>query len=84
MIAHYTDSMTRLQKEIKVLINDFCDRYKCQFDGELLERRQYIENLEKEQKISEELRDEISDLEVQKKIFEDSINLCAKIEGELR
>ena len=81
---HFTTSMTRLQEEIGMLINDFCDRYKRTFDKELQERQRYMENLEGDKRTNEKLGDDISSLEVEKKTIEYSINLCAKIKGELR
>ena len=83
LIAHFTNSMTRLQEEINVLINDFCDRYKRQFDKELQGRQRYMESLEGNKRTNEELRDEISALEAEKKTFEDNIKKCTQIAGEL-
>ena len=83
LIAHFTDSMTRLQKEINALINDFCDRYKRQFDTELQGRQRYMESLEENKRSNKELRDEISALETEKKTFEDNIKKCTQIAGEL-
>lgn len=63
----FQNCLTRLEKEIDEMIKECCDEYNSTFDGEFQERQQYMENLEKEQKAGEELRDEISILEAQKK-----------------
>ena len=74
---------TEVQNNIDRLINNFCDRYKRQFDKELQNRQEYMESLEGYKRTNEELRDEISDLEAEKKTFEDNINKCTQIAGEL-
>ena len=75
---------TEVQQQIDRLINNFCDRYERQFNGELQERQRYMESIERKKTTNEELRDEMSTLEVQKKTFEDSIKKCTQIAGELR
>ncbi len=75
--------LTRMQENIDQLINDFCKHYQSKFNGELLERKRYVEKLENEKKTSEELEKEISTLETQKKTIEDNIEMCIKIRGEL-
>ena len=75
---------TRLQENIDQLIKNFCKHYQSKFNGELLERKQYMEDLEKEEKTNEDLKNEISSLETQKKRIEDNIKVCVKIKGELR
>ena len=42
-----------------------------------------MEKLENEKKRNEELEEEISTLEMQKKTIEDNIKKCVKIKGEL-
>ena len=79
----FQNYLMRLEKEIDEMIKEFCDEYNSTFDGELQERQQYMENLEKEQKAGEELRDEISTLEDQKKVIEDNIKMCIRIGGSL-
>lgn len=75
--------LTRMQENIDQLINDFCKHYQSKFNGELMERKQYMEDLEKEEKTNEDLKNEISTLETQKKTIEDNIKMCVKIKGEL-
>ncbi len=74
---------TRLQENIGQLINNFCKHYQSKFDGELLERKRYVEKLKKEEKTNEELEEEISTLETQKKTIRDNIKKCIKIKGKL-
>ncbi len=74
---------TRLQGNIGQLITNFCKHYQSKFNGELLERKRYVEKLKKEEKTNEELEEEISTLETQKKTIEDNIEMCIKIRGEL-
>ena len=73
----------RLQENIGRLINNYCNHYRSKFNGELLERERYVEKLENEKKRNEELEEEISTLEMQKKTIEDNIKKCVKIKGEL-
>lgn len=83
LIAHFTNSLTHLQEEINMLINDFCDRYKRQFDKELQVRQEFMESLKRKKTTNEELRAEISSLKAEKKTFEDNIKKCTQIAGEL-
>ena len=74
---------TEVQQQIDRLINNFCDRYERQFNEELQKRQRYMESLEGDRRTNEELGDEISSLEAEKKTFEDSIKKCTQIAGEL-
>ena len=74
---------TEVQQQIDRLINNFCDRYERQFNGELQKRQEFMENLEGDKRTNEELGDEISDLKKEKKTFEDNIKKCTQIAGEL-
>ena len=74
---------TEVQQQIDRLINNFCDRYERQFNGELQKRQEFMENLEGDKRTNEELGAEISDLEAEKKTFEDNIKKCTQIAGEL-
>ena len=74
---------TEVQQQIDRLINNFCDRYERQFNGELQKRQEFMENLEGDKRTNEELGDEISSLKAEKKTIEDNIKKCTQIAGEL-
>ena len=59
---------TRLQENMDQLINKFCTHYQSKFNGELEERKQYMEILEKNQKTNEEFQKEILTLDAEKKL----------------
>lgn len=59
---------TEVQQQIDRLINNFCDRYERQFNGELQKRQEFMENLEGDKRTNEELGDEISSLKAEKKL----------------
>ena len=74
---------TRLQENIGQLIENFCKHYQSKFDGELLERKRYMEKLKNDKKTNEELEVEIASLVAEKKTIKDNIKMCIKIKGEL-
>ena len=83
LVPYYTDYETQLQTQIDAMINKFCDEYKHEFEEDLSERQRFMKELEAERKTSEELSDEISTLETEKKRIEGNIKECEKIKGEL-
>ena len=74
---------TRFQEEINAMINKFCGEYNYKFEGELKERKQYMAQLKKNKKTNEELEEDISTMEAEKKRIENNIKMCIKIKGEL-
>ena len=83
IVEQFDTHRTGLEKKIDMMINGVCDEYKRKIDGELLGRKRYMEQLEKNKKTNEELEEEISTLETEKKTIEDNIKMCVKIKGEL-
>ena len=83
LVKQFRNIMTRLQKKINALINDFCGRYTLQFNRELQKRQEDMESLKMDERTNEELRDEISDLEASKQLAKESIKKCTQIAGEL-
>jgi hypothetical protein len=83
IVNQLVTNKTELQESIDQLINNFCDRYQDKFNGKLLKRKQYMEQLEKEKKTNEELEVEIVSLLEEKKTIEDNTKMCIKIKGEL-
>ncbi len=73
-----------IQKNINDMINNFYDIYKREFGGELSKRKRYMENLKRNKKNNEELKEDISHLELKKKETLDSIQRCKKVKGDLR
>ena len=78
-----TRHKTSLQKNIVDLINDFCNRYQSEFNAQLQKREQYIEELNIKKKTNEELKNELSCLEKEKKMINDNIQKCIRVGGEL-
>ena len=83
IVNQLVTNKTELQESIDQLINNFCDRYQGKFNGKLLKRKQYMEQLEKGKKTNEELEVEIASLLAEKKTIEDNTKMCIKIKGEL-
>ena len=83
LVPYYTDYETQLQIQIDTMINKFCDGYKHEFAEDLSERQRVMKDLEAKRKTNEELSDEISTLETEKKRIEGNIKECEKIKGEL-
>lgn len=52
--SHYLDADKELQEKIEAMINNFCSKYEHKFDRELMERQQYIKELEQGQKENKE------------------------------
>ena len=83
IVPELIEHKTRLQENIDHLINDFCDRYQCKFNTQLQNREQYIEELNIKKKTNEELKNELSCLEEEKKMINDNIQRCIRVGGEL-
>ena len=67
IVPELTTHKTRLQENIDDLINYFCNRYQSEFNAQLQKREQYIEELNIKKKTNEELKNELSCLEEEKK-----------------
>lgn len=83
IVPELIEHKTRLQENIDHLINDFCNRYQCKFNAQLQNREQYIEELNLKKKTNEELKNELSCLEEEKKMINDNIQRCMRVGGEL-
>lgn len=81
--SHYLDADKELQEKIEVMINNFCSKYEHKFDRELMERQQYIKELEQSQKENKEFGDKISCLEKKKEMINTNIQRCVNIGGQL-
>ena len=78
-----TDYKTRIHKEVDDELNRFYDNYKKEFNEQFKKRSELMEKLEKDKRLNEDLKEDISHLESKKKRIQESIQRCEKIKGDL-